>query len=552
VDAATVRNVGYRIRRLLIVLCALSAALVATAPAGAGTRVQVSAGGGHTCAIKIDDTLVCWGLNDNGQATPPSGTFTSVSAGAGHTCAISTAGTVACWGLNDDGQATPPGGTFSAVTASAGYSCGIRTDATLACWGRNTQSPPFNVAPLGTYTSVDGADTAGTTFHCAVSVSQVIVCWGYNAYGRGNPPAGTFLDVGVGATHACGTRTDGTVACWGGLSANGAPVAGDTPTGAFVAVKTGYDFSCGIRSDRTLDCWGEDPNGETAPPPGTFTALSLGHYHGCAVATSGAVACWGSNAYGQVSPIPAALTQAAGAVAPLSVAFGTQAQSTVSPPQEVTVTNNGAADMFVTGESFTGPAADDFIVSASTCHGTVSSTATCKVWVRFAPRDAAGARSASLVLATNASPASYSVALSGTASAAAGGSPGATGPAGPAGPQGPAGPVGSPGATGPQGPAGTSGRNAVIVCKAKIVKAELVVTCTVTYQAAATTMMVAARLSRGTHVYASGAHSAIPGAKGAIALHATHRLARGSYTLRMTFTQANGAKKQIRQTVSVR
>jgi hypothetical protein len=92
----------------------------------------------------------------------------------------------------------------------------------------------------------------------------------------------------------------------------------------------------------------------------------------------------------------------------------------------------------------------------------------------------------------------------------------------------------------------------VIVCKAKIVKGELVVTCTVTYEAAATTTMVSAQLSRGTQVVASGARSTIPGAKGAIALRATHRLARGSYTLRMTFTQANGVKKQIRQTVSVR
>jgi hypothetical protein len=315
------------------------------------------------------------------------------------------------------------------------------------------------------------------------------------------------------------------------------------------------------------------------------------------VATNGGVACWGANNSGQVGPIPAALTQAAGAVAPLSFAFGSQAQSTVSPPQEVTVTNNGAADLVVTGESFTGPAADDFLVSASTCHGSVSSTATCKVWVRFAPRDATGARTASLVLATNASPGTYTVALSGTASplaagpAGADGATGATGPAGPSGPAGadgapgpagangatgpagpagatgasgptgPQGPAGTPGATGPagpagpagpQGPAGTSGRNAVIVCTAKIVKGELVVTCTVTYEAAATTTKVSAQLSRGTQVVASGTRSTIPGAKGAIALRATHRLARGSYTLRMTFTQANGVKKQIRQTVSVR
>jgi hypothetical protein len=92
----------------------------------------------------------------------------------------------------------------------------------------------------------------------------------------------------------------------------------------------------------------------------------------------------------------------------------------------------------------------------------------------------------------------------------------------------------------------------VIVCKTEKIKSDLVATCTVTYQAASTTMRVSAQLTRGTRVLASGARSAIPGAKGAVALHGTSRLARGSYTLRMTFTQANGSKKQIRQTVSVR
>jgi len=31
---------------------------------------QVSAGGYHTCAVRTDGTLACWGLNDNGQAPP--------------------------------------------------------------------------------------------------------------------------------------------------------------------------------------------------------------------------------------------------------------------------------------------------------------------------------------------------------------------------------------------------------------------------------------------------------------------------------------------------
>ena len=52
-----------------------------------------------------------------GQATPPAGTFTQVSAGMYHTCGVRTDGTLACWGNNNSGQATPPGGTFTQVSA---------------------------------------------------------------------------------------------------------------------------------------------------------------------------------------------------------------------------------------------------------------------------------------------------------------------------------------------------------------------------------------------------------------------------------------------------
>ena len=52
-----------------------------------------------------------------GQATPPSGEFASVSAGGLHTCGVRTDGAVECWGDDDYGQATPPSGEFASVSA---------------------------------------------------------------------------------------------------------------------------------------------------------------------------------------------------------------------------------------------------------------------------------------------------------------------------------------------------------------------------------------------------------------------------------------------------
>ena len=72
-----------------------------------GTVAQVSAGSAHTCAVRTDGTVACWGRNDFGQTVPPAGAFTQVSGGWLHTCGLKTDSTVACWGDNYYGAAAP-------------------------------------------------------------------------------------------------------------------------------------------------------------------------------------------------------------------------------------------------------------------------------------------------------------------------------------------------------------------------------------------------------------------------------------------------------------
>ena len=64
----------------------------------------LSAGAYHSCAVKSDGTLACWGWDVYGQSTPPGGAFTQVSSGSNHSWGLKSDGTLACWGLDNWGQ----------------------------------------------------------------------------------------------------------------------------------------------------------------------------------------------------------------------------------------------------------------------------------------------------------------------------------------------------------------------------------------------------------------------------------------------------------------
>ena len=71
----------------------------------------------HSCAIRFDDTITCWGLNNNGQADAPSGKHMNVIGGRNHSCAIRFDDTITCWGSNRQGQVDAPSGKHKIVAA---------------------------------------------------------------------------------------------------------------------------------------------------------------------------------------------------------------------------------------------------------------------------------------------------------------------------------------------------------------------------------------------------------------------------------------------------
>lgn len=257
--------------------------------------------GSHTCAWKMDGSVVCWGANIDGNTdqvprpTPTASVIAGwravlqVATGMWHMCARMSGGTVSCRG-NINNMPTQPmieprvvTSFATSIAAGGDYSCAAFGDGSAKCWGLDVvgvlgNGMPPHTAMMPPLMFVDAptpvvglSDVVQVTAHvshtCARKMDGSVWCWGFNNVGQlGDGTTTTSsrpvrvvgvddaVSVSVGSSHTCALRKTGRVVCWGVLG-------GATPKEVMLRsdateVASGYNSSCAWLRDDTVWCWG--------------------------------------------------------------------------------------------------------------------------------------------------------------------------------------------------------------------------------------------------------------------------------------------------------
>ncbi len=320
--------------------------------------ISIAAGGEHSCTLREDGTISCWGNNYSGQlgngqrgenadsSVPVEvkgiENTTAITAGSLHSCALRADGTISCWGDNTWGQlgngqsggdwddrsadsAVPVevSGITDATAITAGgnwdhsHSCALHEDGTISCWGDNSHGQ------LGNGQSGYAGESSNPIYEdgdISCWPCELESPWPVKVEGITNATA-----IAAGYSHSCALHEDGTASCWGsnffGQLGNGqigeyvfssipVSVAGITDA---TAITAGYRHSCALHQDGTVSCWGFNGGNqlgskqiaESPVPVGVIditdaTAITTGFRHSCALRKDGTISCWGDNDSGQL------------------------------------------------------------------------------------------------------------------------------------------------------------------------------------------------------------------------------------------------------------
>lgn len=322
----------------------------------------VTAGDEHSCGLRSDGEVYCWGrglygrtgLGSEADAARPEPVFTearfvAIDAGGEHTCALDTDGALWCWGRgsyiglpNTENAVIPTlvdEGPYIDVSAGNTHSCVVAQNMEVFCTGTNSagelglanadESPVLVQVPNVAASQV----AAGGDFTCTLDAEGLASCWGRSLADRYEDSERDFSHVpqtydglafvalSAGEQSVCGLTDDRRIFCWGASVYNEDDRSNpETPEAIeagfdFVDVSTGDDFACGVTSAGVSLCWGNNyrarmgVGGHESSPSvvrdvSAITAnvplrsIAAGGNHSCAINVDNQLRCWGRDRYG--------------------------------------------------------------------------------------------------------------------------------------------------------------------------------------------------------------------------------------------------------------
>lgn len=314
----------------------------------------VAAGSTHTCAIRQDAALYCWGDNNYGQLGVPQTTalastkpikvqfpaalgtarITQVALTESTSFAVDSQLRLWAWGENQSG-----------LLAIGSTDALVHDVPAIVKTGTTSGAPPLLVRTIAPH----------WTAACALATTGDVVCWGKNFVGElgVGPPApplnvdafspvkafsfadspgpNALLAAGIGSSATCytGGQAVDPLRCWGGVFAGGllaniaappnggvnysaqAPLITAGATMPLAQIMYGTNYGAALDPKGRLFTWGSTDNAQHGPGgapapgtaksvPGTWTNMSTGYVFLCGVDDMKNVRCRGSNTQAQL------------------------------------------------------------------------------------------------------------------------------------------------------------------------------------------------------------------------------------------------------------
>lgn len=213
------------------------------------------------CAIRPDDSAVCWSDSDSDTLCPgavssciadgraPAEKFARLSIYAQTACGVTLDGRLLCWGAKSDARSTPPAGNdFVSVTLASSVSCALRRDGSAVCWAPSSSSGAASISGQGKQLGI------GDSTICMLDNDGSVDCVGTYSDLKLDKQAHDLAQISVDRYAMCGLTQAGAARCWSLQSDTFTRVL--PPVGPFKSILATPQYACGLRGDGQMECWG--------------------------------------------------------------------------------------------------------------------------------------------------------------------------------------------------------------------------------------------------------------------------------------------------------